>query len=93
MAFNTNPAAAAANTSGATNDNWKAQGFINLYLPSKDGKRRKLGAIPLRDSKNNEKSLREWLEADPANMAKVMAKLIMEYQSATPQDTSSFDLG
>lgn len=51
MAFqNTAPA--------AQPDSWKAQGFINLYLPAKDGgKRRKLGAIPLKDSKPAEKLL------------------------------------
>ena len=74
------------------NEAWRAQGFINIYVPSKDGKRRKLGAIALKDSKPSEKSLREWLEADPANTGKLLAKLVMEYQSATPAEGSGFDL-
>lgn len=72
---------------------WKAQGFINISLPSKDGKsNRKLGAIPLRDSNVNEKSLREFLEADPANLDKVLSKLILNYQNASPAEDSGFDL-
>lgn len=74
-------------------ESWKAQGFINLYLPSKNGEaRRKLGAIALKDSKPSEKALREWLEQDPANIAKVLGKLVMEYQSAAGSDANGFDL-
>ena len=72
---------------------WKAQGFINISLPSKDGKsNRKLGAIPLRDSNVNEKTLREFLEADPANLDKVLSKFVLDYQNATPAEGSGFDL-
>lgn len=83
------------NTAPVSNpDTWKAQGFLNLYLPAKDGgKRRKLGAIPLKDSKPAEKILMAWLAEDPAgNSAKILSKLIIEYQSATPADTAGFDL-
>lgn len=91
MAFN--PATAASNNNNAQNESWKAQGFINLYLPSADGKRRKLGAIPLKQSKPSEKKLLEWLNEDPSRVEKIMSKLIMEYQSAEPAETSGFDLG
>jgi len=78
----------------AQSDNWKASGFLNLYLPSKDGtKRRKLGAIPLKDSKQNELTLREWVEVDPiGRCAIILAKLELEYQSAVPNEGSEFDL-
>jgi hypothetical protein len=83
----------ASTTDSSTNDNWKAQGFINVYLPTKDGSgRRKLGAFALKDSNVNEKALREFVEADETNLAKVAAKLIVEYQSATPAEGSGFDL-
>ena len=92
MAFNNNAAAAPA--SNTANSNWeKAAGFVNLYLPSKDGKRRKLGAIPLRLSKSNEKALVEWLESDEENVGKLATKLIVEYQSAAVSEAHSFDLG
>lgn len=91
MAFNTNTAAAPASSNNA---NWeKAAGFINLYLPTKDGKRRKLGSIPLKLSKANEKALFEWLEADEENVGKLASKMVVEYQSAQVSEAHSFDLG
>lgn len=72
------------------NDSWKAQGFLNLYLPSKDGKRKKLGAIPLKESKASEKALLAWLNEDPSRVANILAKLEIEYQSAT--EGNGFDL-
>lgn len=72
---------------------WKAQGFINLYLPTKDGSRVKLGAIPLKDSRNNEKTLLEWLNKDPeTNAAKLLAKLEIEFRSAEPKEGSGLAL-
>ena len=91
MAFNTNTAAAPAAT--PANESWKAQGFINLYLPSKDGKRRKLGAIALKESKVNEKQLLTWLNEDPENVKTLASKLIVEYQSAALAEENAFDLG
>lgn len=90
MAFNTNTASAAA----TVNDSWKAQGFLNLYLPSKDAKggRRKLGAIPLKDSKPAEKALMGWLNEDPTRVSVILSKLVIEYQSATGADTTNFDI-
>lgn len=75
------------------NDTWKAQGFLNLYLPAKNGARKKLGAIPLKESRANEKALLEWLNEDPSRVGQILAKLEIEYQSATPADASGFDLG
>lgn len=94
MAFQSNAAAPSANAGSSTNPSWdKAAGFINLYLPSKDGKQRKLGAIPLKMSKANEKQLLEWLESDDANVASLASKLIVTYQSAQPNAAHAFDLG
>ena len=88
MAFKNNSSAAAE-----TNTSWKAQGFLNFYLPSKDGGRRKLAGIPLKDTKANEKTLREWLEQNPEkNLRTFMDKLEVEYQSATQSEGSTFDL-
>lgn len=91
MSFNRN---SNAQRNDATNGNpeWKAQGFLNLYLPSKDGGRRKLGAIPLKDSKANEGALRAWLEADAGNLQILSNKLEIEYQPATQADGATFDL-
>lgn len=72
---------------------WKAQGFINLYLPSKEGKRVKLGAIPLKESRNNERQLLEWLNANPARAVKLLEKLEIEYKSAEAREGAGLDLG
>ena len=100
MAFNTNKAskasAATVNTAPrGTGDREfeKAEGFINLYLPSKNGGRRKLGAVPLKASASNEKALNDWLKADPeGNAAKILAMLQIEYRSAEPDPGTAFDL-
>ena len=94
MAFNFNSSAATRNTANQSNDSWKAQGFLNLYLPAKDAKggRRKLGAIPLKDSKPAEKQMMEWLNEDPSRVSVIISKLVIEYQAADGGNTSGFDL-
>jgi hypothetical protein len=90
MSFNT---AAATPSNNQANESWKAQGFLNFYLPAKNGQRKKLGAIPLKEAKTNEKHLLAWLNEDPSRVAQILSKLEIEYQSALPADTSGFDLG
>ena len=94
MAFASSSAPASTNAaSSTTNESWKAQGFLNFYLPAKNGQRRKLGAIPLKESKANEKQLLAWLNEDPSRVSQILAKLEIEYQSAAPNDEHAFDLG
>jgi hypothetical protein len=88
MAFQSQ--AAAAQT--PSNDSWKAQGFLNFYLPAKNGGRKKLGAIPLKESKLNEKQLLAWLNQDPSRVATILSQLEIEFQSAVPAETSGFAL-
>lgn len=90
MGFQSN--AVTSQSAQPRNDSWKAQGFLNLYLPRKNGERAKLGAIPLKASKDNERMLLEWLQEDPSRVSQVLSKLIIEFKSATPQDGSQFDL-
>lgn len=78
---------------GPSNDSWKADGFLNLYLPTKEGGKRKLGAIALKVSNANEANLLKWLEEDTdARVALLMRKLVVEYRSATPKQGSEFAL-
>lgn len=81
-----------AGTKG-NNENWKSQGFINVFLPTKGGGKIKLGFIGLQDKVAREKELREWLEKDPANIGILASKLIIEYNSAQPTEANMFDLG
>jgi hypothetical protein len=82
------------NNSNTDNNNaaWKAQGFINLYLPTQDGKKVKLGAIPLKESKTNEKTLLDWLNKDPANAQKLLGQMQIEFKSADPKEGSGIAL-
>lgn len=84
MAATLNTARPAARTySRPQDDSWKAQGFINLYITAPDGTKKKLGAIPLKDARNAERSLREWLSANPEkNAAKLLSALAIEYRDA-----------
>jgi hypothetical protein len=52
------------NAQQVANDNWKAAGFINLYLPKAEGGQTKLGAIALRMSNPDEAALFSWLKAN-----------------------------
>ena len=90
MAFATSSAAPAQPSTN--NESWKAQGFLNFYLPAKNGHRRKLGTIPLKESKVNEKQLLAWLNEDPSRVTQILAKLELEYQSAAPNDEHAFAL-
>ena len=90
MAFATSSAAPAQPSTN--NESWKAQGFLNFYLPAKNGQRRKLGAIPLKESKANEKQLLAWLNEDPSRVTQILAKLELEYQSAASNDEHAFAL-
>lgn len=86
--------APASNTSGIP-ANKKATAFLNFYLPTEGGGRRKIGVsgIPLRESNANEKSLAEWIAVDPeARCAILLSKLIVEYNSAEPAEGGGFDL-
>lgn len=93
MAFNPANVTSATATPAPVNDSWKAQAFLNFYLPRQDGSRAKLGAIGLKMAKPNEKTLIEWLNADPANIQKLVNKLEVEFKSVEPTEGSGFDLG
>lgn len=83
-----------SNNANGQNDSWKAQGFLNLYLPSRDGKRTKLGAIALKTSNDRQRQLLEALDKDPdAVIAAMKGKLEIEFRSAEASEGSGFDLG
>jgi len=88
MAFQSN----AQPANNPSNETWKAQGFLNFYLPAKNGARKKLGAIPLKESRTSDKALLAWLNEDPSRVATILSKLEIEFQSALPADTSGFAL-
>ncbi len=60
----------------AASDAWRAQGFLNLYLPRHGSDDtagvQKLGKLPLKESNAKEKTLLNWLRQDPVNAPQVL---------------------
>lgn len=63
----------------------KAIGFLNLYVPTKGGGRRKVGAIPFNASNAVQKQLHDMLVADPEAIKKVISALVVEYQASVDE--------
>lgn len=68
------------------NDNWKSDAFLNLYIPTNGGSRRKVGSIGLRMTKPFEKDLIEKLKADPDAVKRMLAVCELEFNLAEPED-------
>ena len=107
MGFDTGNSNTGTASGNKRDDSWKATGFLNIFLPSKEGGRVKLGAIPLKTSRPREHELAQWLagadlpkdmtEAQrehelEARIARVIGKLDIEYTSAEPSEGKGFDL-
>lgn len=92
--FNPNASAApaAGNNNNARGNFEPAVAFLNLYLPSKDGQRVKLGAIPLKASKEREAALVEALKTTPELVAAIISKLEIDFQLVTSGEGNHFDL-
>lgn len=73
------------------NDNWKAQAFLNFYLPKANGEgRHKIGAIPLKDARKYEANLIKRLSEDPEALKKMLGMLQIDFQLVDgPQATPS----
>lgn len=73
-------------------ESWKSQGFINIYLPTTSGTRRKIGTIYLKETKALEKHLLDRLKADPEATLQALAnKLEFDFNTAEEKD-EQFDL-
>lgn len=55
---------AARNQQSEQNEGWKAQAFINVYVATGEGSKRKLVGIPLKESKAFERMLIERLKEE-----------------------------
>ena len=86
--FNTNTAAAQANNS----DDWKAQAFLNVWLPTKAGGRRKVGAIPLKTSRAGDAQLIDFLSGGEDALRSLVNKLEFDFQLSGGNPDSAFDL-
>lgn len=87
------PDQTAAGAVPARNNNFEpAVSFLNFYLPSKGGQRVKLGAIPIKASREREKALHEALIADPDLTKRILELLEVEFQVVTKGEAAHFDL-
>ena len=77
MAFNRKPAA-------TESESWRATAFLNISFEAEDGKRRKLGAIKLHDSKAFERAVIERLQQEGAVEA-LQGKIIIDFQMANKE--------
>lgn len=76
----------------AQNESWKAKAFINLYIPTKEG-RRKIGSIALKESRAFEKAVLTRLEeGGPEALAGFLSVLEADFQLADKQVPTE-DLG
>lgn len=94
MAFDKAPSGT-NNASNGIPANKKAIGFLNFYMPTEGGGRKKIGVtgIPLRESNANEKRLAEWLAEDPEARIQILLKtMIVDYTSVEPKEGSDFAL-
>jgi len=80
------------NNSNTRNDNQneKAIGFINIWLPTKEGKKRKLIGVPLKASKPRELALFNWLDEDPDRAMKLARNATFDFQSVEITEGSEF---
>lgn len=73
-----------------------AVSFLNLYLPSKNGGRTKLGAIALKAGDDRQKALHDHL-VDPANteavVKAILQRLEIDFQVVETGEGKHFDLG
>lgn len=84
FAFNTPGSNNNAQAAGQTNEQWKAEAFINLWVRRADGSRAKLGAIPLKGTRNFDKALIERLQQEGAVEA-LIAALEVDFQMANKE--------
>lgn len=91
---NGNAGNSGSNTS-ERNDNWKAHGFLNVYVANKSGGRSKLGFIPLKTSNARELQLSEWLAGDDEQKSRLnllLSQCQFEFNIADTGDANHFDL-
>ena len=85
--FNTNTAAA------QVNDDWKAQAFLNVWLPTKGGGKRKVGAIALKTSRAGDAQLIEFLTSGGEDaLRSLVNKLEFDFQLSGGNPENAFDL-
>lgn len=80
------------NTGNNGNSDWKADAFLNLFLPRKDGSRMKLGFCALKLSQADQAQLIQWIKEDPEGHLEILKrKLVIEFKELA-QASAGLDL-
>lgn len=87
MGFITNSATNTAATKRA--DRNEAKGFLNIYLPTAGGGRKKLGSLPLRESYRTEAQVLAQLKDDPQAVGRLVEALEVEFNPYDPNATDN----
>jgi hypothetical protein len=75
-----------------SNSDWKADAFLNLFLPRKDGSRMKLGFCALKMSQQDQAQLINWVKEDPEGHLEILKqKLVIEFKELA-QASAGLDL-
>jgi hypothetical protein len=70
---------------------WKAQGFINITIPGKNGPV-KLGSIALKDSKPLDAMIIETLKKSPEKITELINKMQFSFNAVNEVDASDFEI-
>lgn len=83
-------------TNAPRNEKWKASHFLNVWLSNSAGKQKLVG-VPLRPNVPREKKIIDFLSQgdeaqQAANLEKVRAKIVIDFQSADGAGGFDFDI-
>lgn len=71
----------------------KAEGFINLYLPTAAGGKKQIGFVSLKSTDIYHKQILTLMEKDPeGGMKTLLEKLVITFNPARPEEESLLDL-
>ena len=70
--------------SATESESWRATAFLNISFEAEDGKKRKLGAIKLHDSKAFERAVIERLQQEGA-VEELQGKIVIDFQMANKE--------
>jgi len=81
-------------TGVAKNENWKSDAFLNIYMPTRQGNRRKVGSIGLKLNKPMDKQLLDYLsDAGEDGLAALKERIELDFQRADGHNGDELDFG
>lgn len=81
------------NRNQSGNEDWKADAFLNVFLPRRNGTRMKLGYFALKESNVDQAKLIAWIKEDPeGRLSSLLDKLVIEFHEVSSQEESDLDL-